>query len=266
MTNVSDERILFGPLQPQWENIGQSGITVENGLLALHFLQADVSNVVFNIYRDGQLCAKSLKQTKWTDSHSADYADVIHFYAVEAVDAKTGNASHLTPSRFYSTTNSQWSIPATAMENHGGKLAEDRYFMDWGKSGDELHVTNFTAKAGGHLAVRAEFSNGAGPVNTGIACAVKKLEIRETASGKLVVAGYLVMPQSGDWRRFDFSSIVRADLKAGKNYSIRIFEDEYSRNMSYLAANGRYTALSGGGNDDYNFVNIAALQFQHVAN
>ena len=266
ITNVSDERTLFGPLQPQWENIGQGGVTVENGLLALHFQQADASNAVFNIYRDGQLCAKGTKQTEWTDPHSADYAEVIHFYEVEAVDAKTGNASHLTPSRFYSTTNSQWSIPANGMENRGGKLAEDRYFMDWGKSGDELRGKTFTAKAGGHFAVRTEFSNGAGPVNTGITCAVKKLEIREAVSGKLVAAGYLVMPQSGDWRRFDFSSIVRADLKAGEKYSIRIFEDEYSRNMSYLEANGRYTALPGGGENDYNFVNIAALQFQRVAN
>ena len=256
---------MFGPAQPQWENTGQGGITVQNGLLELHFVPAAVANVTFNIYRDGRLCAKEIKETNWVDPHSADYTHVVYFYSVEAVDAKTGNASHLTPSHFYPTTNSQWSIPAAAMENHGGKLADGRYFMDWGKSGDELRANHFIAKAGGHFAVRVEFSNGVGPVNTGITCAVKKLEVHETASGELVAAGYLVMPQSGDWRRFDWSSIVPAELKAGGDYSIRIFEDEYSRNMSYLAANGRYTALSGGGGDDYNFVNIASIQFQRVA-
>jgi hypothetical protein len=265
IADCSDERALFGPLQPQWEGIGQGGISVENGLLALHYEQADASNVVFNIYRDGRLCAEEIKQTQWIDPHSADYADLIHLYAVEAVDAKTGNASHLTPSHFYSTADNRWSIPATAMEHHGGKLADGRYFMDWGKTGDELRVKHFTAKEGGHYAVRVEFSNGAGPVNTGITCAVKKLEIRRTDSGELAATGYLVMPQSGDWRRFDLSSVVRADLKAGEKYSVRIFEDEYSRNMSSLAANARYTAWPGGGGDDYNFVNIASIEFERVA-
>jgi len=266
ITNVSDERTLFGPLPPRWEHIGHGGITVEHNLLTLHFQPADASAVAYNIYRDGQLCAKGIKGTNWVDPQSADYADVIHFYAVETMDVKSGNVSHLTPSHFYPTANSQWSIPATAMENRGGKLADGRYFMDWGKTADELSVTNVTAKMGGHFAVRVDFSNGAGPVNTGITCAVKKLEIRSTVSGKLVAEGYLVMPQSGDWQRSDWSSIVRADLKAGENYSLRIFEDEYSRNMSYLAANGRYTALPGGGDNDYNFVNIASVQFQRIPN
>ena len=126
-------------------------------------------------------------------------------------------------------------------------------------------MNNFTAKTGGHYLVRAEFSNGAGPVNTGITCAVKKLEIRRAASEELIASGYLVMPQSGDWKRFDLSSAVRADLKAGENYSLKVFEDDDSRNMSYLAGNERYTSEKGGGKDPYNFVNIAAIQFQRVA-
>jgi len=116
----------------------------------------------------------------------------------------------------------------------------------------------------GRYAVRVEFSNGAGAVNTGITCAVKRLEIRETASGRIVGAGYLVMPQSGNWQRFDLSSIVPAELKAGKTYSLRIFEDEYSRNMSYLQHNKRYTAFAGGGDDAYNFVNIASVRLLHL--
>jgi Bacterial alpha-L-rhamnosidase 6 hairpin glycosidase domain len=265
VTNIADGRAIFGPLQPEWENTGQDGITVENGLLMLHYRQADASNVVFNIYRDGQLCAKRVSQTHWLDPDSSDYTNKTHFYAVEAMDEKSGNASHLTPTRFYATTNDQWIIPAKEMENHGGKLADGRYFTDWGKTDHELRVKNFIAKRNGRHLVRAEFSNGTGPVNTGITCAVKKLEIREKDSGTIVATGYLVMPQSGDWRRFDLSSAVRADLKAGKNYSIRIFEDEYSRNMSYLAHNKRYTAWPGGGDTAYNFVNIASIRLLHLA-
>lgn len=266
ITNVSDARALFGPLQPEWENIGQGGITIENGLLALHYRQADVTNVVFNIYRDGQRCATRVNQTRWLDPGSSDYTNKTHFYAVEAMDEKSGNVSHLTPTRCYTATNTQWTIPAKEMENRGGTLVDGRYFTDWGKADHELRVKTFTAKRNGHYLVRAEFSNGAGPVNTGITCAVKKLEIRETDSDTMVATGYLVMPQSGDWQRFDLSSPVRADLKAGKTYTMRISEDEYSRNMSYLAHNERYTSWAGGGDAAYNVVNIASIRLLCLGN
>ncbi len=265
ITDTSDDRALFGPLQPEWENVGQGGITVEQGLLALHYTQQTASNVVFSIYRDGKLAARSLKKTCWVDPHSADCTNSIHFYAVEALDAKTGNASHLTPTRYYAADNTEWVIPAREMENRGGNLAEGRCFVNWGKPGDELLIKSFVAKRSGHYLISAQFSNGAGPVNTGITCAVKKLEIRQAGSDALVAAGYLIMPQSGNWQRVDMSAPIRALLKAGENYSIRISEDECSRNMSYLAQNRRYTALPGGGNTTYNFVNIAGLQLLVVA-
>jgi hypothetical protein len=74
------------------------------------------------------------------------------------------------------------------------------------------------------------------------------------------------MPQSGDWRRFDLSSAICVDLKAGGSYSIRIFEDEYSRNMSYLDHNSRYSARPGGGAAAYNIVNIASIRLLRLAN
>ena len=251
---------LFGPRQPEWESTGQHGITVEDDRLTLHYREADAGRITFNIYRDGKLCAQRIQQTHWTDPESSDYDTTAHFYTVAAVDEKSGNVSHLTPTRFFATPNNQWSILAKAMTNRGGTLADGRYFMDWGKRGDELRAPGFKAERSGRYLVRVEFSNGAGPVNTGITCAVKKLEIRDTDSGTVIAAGYLVMPQSEDWQRFDLSSAIRAKLKGGRSYSFRIFEDEYSRNMSYLAANERYTAFPGGGKEPYNFVNIASVQ------
>jgi hypothetical protein len=181
------------------------------------------------------------------------------------MDTESGNVSHRTPTRFYATAHQQWTIPAPEMENRGGKLAEGRYFMDWGRPDHELRVKTFIARRSGRYLVRAEFSNGSGPVNTGITCAVKRLEIRDADSGTVAGAGYLVMPQSGDWRRFDLSTPVWAELRAGRAYSIRIFEDEYSRNMSYLEHNRRYTAHNGGGDSAYNFVNIASLRLLLVS-
>jgi hypothetical protein len=54
------------------------------------------------------------------------------------------------------------------------------------------------------------------------------------------------------------------NLNAGQEYSMRICEDEYCRNMSYLKNNELYTAWPGGGKDDYNYVNIAALYLLRV--
>ena len=258
-------RTIYGPAQPQWQDIGQNGVMVENGLLALHFSCAAGSNVVFNLYRNGEICARKITGPDWIDPRSADFTSRTYFYAIEALDAATGNASHLSPTRYYASTNDQWEIPARAMENRGGSLTEGRYIMNWGKPEHELLVKNFTAPRSGEYILRTEFSNGAGPVNTGITCAVKKMEVRKTGSGEIVAADYLVLPQSGDWQRFDLSSIVRAKLKAGENYSFRIFEDEYSRNMSYLEKNERYTSWPGGGTNSYNFVNIAAIRLWRIA-
>lgn len=263
VANGADNSAIYGPVQPEWEDVGRGGITVQDGKLLLHYREADSTNIVFNIYRDGCLCAAHLKETAWLDPDSSDYTNRTHFYAVEAVDVETANVSHLTQSRFYADANSQWEIPAKAMEHHGGNLEQDRCFENWGKPGDELSA-NFTARRTGNYLVRVLFSNGAGPVNTGIACAVKRIEIRGSGSGEMAGAGYLVMPQSGDWQRFDLSSVARATLKAGETYSFRIFEDPYSRNMSYLQHNRDYTANPGGGEADYNFVNIAAIQLLRV--
>jgi hypothetical protein len=254
-----DKSAIYGPAQPEWEDVGYGGITAQDGKLMLHYREAEGTNVVFNIYRDGSLCAKHIKETSWLDQDSSDHTNRTCFYAVEAVNPKTGNASHLTQSRFYPEMDNQWEIPAKAMENRGGQRVEARYFENWGEPGDELSAS-FTARRSGNYLVRVNFSNGAGPVNTGITCAVKRIEIRRSGSEEIVGAGYLVMPQSGDWQRFDLSSVVRAALKAGKTYSIRIFEDPYSRNMSYLQRNRDYTANPGGGEAAYNYVNIEAIQ------
>jgi hypothetical protein len=102
-------------------------------------------------------------------------------------------------------------------------------------------------------------------VNSGITCAVKKLEIVETGSGAVAASGYLVMPHQENWNKFELSSVVRANLEEGKSYSLRILEDEYSRNMSYLTTNQLYTANNGGGDAPYNYVNIADVHLLRVS-
>ncbi|MCU0770237.1 MAG: hypothetical protein MUE94_00510 [Verrucomicrobia bacterium] len=262
---VADLPSIYGPLQPEWDDTGAGALRPVNGRLELRFLARGPNLSTFNIYRNGRLCAARVETNVWVDLQSSDYDRVAHFYAVEAIDGATGAASHLTPARFCATTNNQWIIPATALEHQGGILTEGRYFRDWGAAEHTLQASRFTAVRSGNHLVRVEFANGAGPVNTGITCGVKKLEVRDADSGTVVGSGYLVMPQSGDWRRFELSSAVPARLKAGRTYALRIFEDDCARNMSCLAGNERYTAHPGGGPAAYNFVNIASLRVIRVA-
>ncbi len=259
MVDVSNERALFGPLQPTWDDTDQGGITVRDGRLELHYLHEDAANVIFNIYRDGHICAKGIRQTQWVDPLSADYRDTVHHYMIEAVDPESGNASHLSQSRCHRTADQDAVIPARDMQNRGGTLVAGHHFENWGEPGHELWTKPFTVGRSGHYMIRAEFANGSGPVNTGITCAVKKLEIRRAGAKQALASGYLVMPQSGDWNRWDMSSPVSVNLKAGEEYTITISQDEYSRNMSYLKNNERYTSGAGGGERSYNYVNIAAL-------
>lgn len=259
MVDVSDKRTLYGPVQPTWDATRQGGITVENGRLVLHYQHSDSENVAFNIYRDGKRIAEKINQTRWVDESAMGYATTAHCYAVEAVDLESGNASHLTPFFCYYPEDHKLVISAKDMKNRGGKLVSGHHFEDWGQPSDELVVKEFSVDCGGRYVIRAQFSNGSGPVNTGITCAVKKLEVLEAGSDKIVGAGYLIMPQSGTWERWDMSSPVVAQLLAGKKYSLRICEDAYSKNMSYLKKNQRYTPFSGGGADAYNYANIAAI-------
>jgi hypothetical protein len=262
MVDVADPRALFGPRQPTWD--ASRGITVENGWLALHFQQADAANVVFNIYRDGKLLAKSVRDTNWVDATSGDYLNRVYSYVIEAINPLTGNASHLSPTRHFQAESQQQVILAKEMQNRGGNLVDGHHFENWGKSEDELLVKSFRANRTGRYVIRAEFSNGAGSIETGITCAVKKLEVRQLGSDTVMAVGYLIMPQSGDWKRWDMSTPITANLDSGVEYSIRISEDEYSRNMSYLKNNERYTDYQGGGPADYNYVNIAALHLLRV--
>lgn len=266
LVDVKNERALFAPLQPTWDASQNGGITLENGRLVLHFEEADAADVTFNIYRDGALCAHSVRQTNWMDPDSGDFKERAHSYSVAAVDAVSGNESHPTPPRVYGAGLASLVIPAREMKNDGGNLVAGHHFENWGKSGDMLMTKPVEVSQSGRYAVRAEFSNGMGPVNTGITCGVKRLELREAGSGKVVSAGYLIMPQSGDWKRWDISSPVLANLAAGKNYVISISEDAVSRDMSYLKKNEPYTAHPGGGPDDCNYVNIAQIELEKIAN
>jgi hypothetical protein len=250
---------IFGPKQPEWKNIGQGGITIENNKLKLHYDASGETDVRFNIYRDGKLCAKGIKETEWTDPDSSDHSEKTYFYAVEAFYPDSSNCSHLTDTNYYCQKDEVIEIGAASMKNKGGNLVNEHHFENWGKPEHELSIPSLRVEKDGEYLLWALYSNGAGPINTGVTCSVKRIEIRELPGGNVIAASYLIMPHTADWTRFIQSSSLRASLKAGVEYSVRIYENEYARNMSYFDHYEPYKN-SGNGTTPYNYVNIASLK------
>lgn len=259
--DTRDENNYCGPAQPRWQG---SGITLENERLTLHFEQDNPADTTLNIYRDGQLCAHGLRGMVWTDPQSGDYREHVHAYHLEAEDARHGNTSHLTPARSYRLPDQARVFPAARLRHRGGELTNSHHLENWGLPEHEISTEDLTVKRRGAYLVRVEFSNGAGPVNTGICCAVKKIEVFRRGSDAPVAAGYVVMPQSGDWQRFDLSSAVPVELVPGEEYVLRLSHDEHCLNMSCLQSNERYTAACGGGPTSYNLAHIAALHLLYL--
>lgn len=252
-------RRIFGPAQPRWKEIGQGGITAENGRLTLHYESDGEAGLRFNIYRNGRICAEEIAGTQWTDPDASDYPDRLYCYSIEAVYPESGNRSHMSPVRFYCPAEKRIEIGAASMKNSGGNLVDNHHFENWGRREHELLIPAFRVNESGTYLIRAEYSNGAGPINTGVTCAVKRIDILETGAPQPAASAYLVMPHTADWTRYLESSSFRAELKAGRVYSIRICEDEAARNMSYFDHYEPYKG-TGSGNDPYNYVNIAKIK------
>lgn len=254
VADIRDERSYFAPVQPEW-NDAEAAVARVGGRTVLRFRAHPAGDgVTLNLYRDGRRVATGWRGTEWTDVEATDGR--VNFYAAEAVDARTGTVSHLTPSRRAAAADRELVLPATNFRAHGGKLADGR-LTEWGAREDRAETEFIAVRDGRHL-LTAAYANGSGPINTGIACGVKRLEVIHALSGDVVATGYLVMPQLANWERIERSAPVAADLRAGERYLLRVSEDEQARNMSYLVHNARYTSWPGGG-EAHNRVTLASL-------
>ena len=137
------------------------------------------------------------------------------------------------------------------MLNHGRW-----HHQNWGAAEDSLSGSFTPAHSGSHL-VQLVYGNGSGPINTGIACAVKWVELRQ--SGNVVAEGAVVMPQLGSWTEWRDSSFLRATLDAALPVEIWIGENQHSHNMSVLEHFATYNG-TGGQNGRSNYVNISAVK------
>ncbi|MEO8617039.1 MAG: hypothetical protein ABI600_18005 [Luteolibacter sp.] len=251
-----DPSMDFAPAPPRWVD---DGISLESGHVTLHFAHDQGDQVAFTVTRDGLPIARDLRATTWKDPDPS-VATSLHEYSVEAVGRSSHLSSHPLTTKRLEPVDRLTRIDATTFKNIGGDLKEGSHFMNWGKPADELLSPEFAPKTSGQYLIRFEFANGGGPVNTGITCAVKHLEIREVKGGKVIASNYPVFPQSGDWERHDLTVPFKVLLDQSKRYQFRLHEDEWSRNMSYLSQNSRYTSQRGGGDEPSHFVDIFSLQ------
>jgi hypothetical protein len=261
--DTSDHRMVFAPVQPEWSR-GRPAVEAVDGRLRLNFAHSEAGDLRFRIFRNGTMVAEDVEATNWTDPDSTDFQETAYRYAVVAYYPESGNESHpTTPARF-ETAEWRQVVPASKMKTTGGNLVDGGHFENWGESEHRIDVDTFIPQRSGLHSLRVEFMNGSGPINTGITCAVKLLEMKDKVSGEVVLKDHLIMPQSGDWSRRDLSNALLVGLDAGREYAISIYEDPASINMSYLQSNEAYTQWPGGGDLSYNYANIAAIQVDYL--
>jgi hypothetical protein len=261
--DTSSYRSLFGPLSPTISGVGLSG-----GHLRVSFTGGGepASEISFSIYRDGERVASELtgSTTEWVDSETTASSES-HCYALEATFVESGNASQHSPPWCYWGPGSERvttfqvselvAVGGTYIFNHGRN-----HYENWGDEGHSLTLNGFTPDFTGEHLIQVTFGNGAGAINTGITCAVKRIQIEEESTGTVVGAGVLFMPHLGSWDRWEDSSFVTADLRSDRSYRIVIFSDERAMNMSSLAHFEQYTGGLGGSGGVFNRVNIAELK------
>lgn len=257
-------RNVFGPKTPTID-----AITVEDGKLKLALGAGGeaADDIAFRVYRDGELAAEGIAGSAgaWIDPASGDHLSKTRCYAVESYFLASGNTSQRSrPSCFWGRDDARVRmVGARDFRNIGGDPVVNHgrfHFQDWGDAGHELVIDYLRPDFSGEHLLQLVYGNGAGPINTGVTCAVKKVSVEELPSGNVVAEGQVFMPHVGSWSEWRDSSFLRATLDATKAYRVRIHDDARSINMSAFSHFEAYTAGLGGRDGAFNRVNVSHLK------
>ena len=267
LKQVSDDdwRAIYGPKTPRIANVSRNGTS---GALELELerIDEDAAFVEWLIYRDGNLVMNGLPGDANTffDESWNPGSDPAPCYSAALRYRVSGNTSQPSPPFcHWGTSGSRvQTISAVNFEAIGGSFSQAHgrgHYESWGDEGHRLAVPAFVAQHSGPHAFQAVFGNGAGPISTGITCAVKHVSIQDVQSGAQVAEGYWVMPHLGSWSRWEDSNLVKASLVAGRTYRIEIAADPYAVNMSAFSHFATYGA-AGGEMGAFHRVNVAAIK------
>lgn len=261
--SASDWRDVFGPRTPSIVGVSEVGGRLE---LELSIEGDSASDVSMHIYRDGQRVATGLAgtTTSWTDATSEPGTTTSYCYAVELSYASGNYSQHSPPRCWWQAGDAGIQIiAASSLTNTGGQASTNHgrfHYENWGDEGHALVASGVTAsKTGPHL-IQVVYGNGAGPIETGISCAVKRVQVIDEQSGAIAGQGALVMPQRASWSSWGESNFVSASLESGRSYRVVIESDAGYSNMSVFSHFEGYTAGIGGSQGTFNRVNIAELR------
>lgn len=255
-----DYRDVFGPFTP-----AIAGVDVEGSHLRIRFDLGgeSASDVRVAVYRDGARIADELTTASYLDTSWDIASPRSPCYAIETCFSRSGNCSqHSAPVCFWGPSNARIrTYGPSSFRLVGGMVSGDHgrsHVGFWGDSGHRIEVDHTATQTGEHL-IQLLYGNGSGGLTTGITCAVKRVVVEDEASGETVGTGVLVMPQLGDWSRWEDSTFVPVRMEAGRRYRIAIFGDDSTVNMSAFQHFARYTAGTGG-TAPFERVNVAEVR------
>jgi hypothetical protein len=258
-----DWRQVFGPRTPSI-----TGLTDDNGRVRVAFNLAGEApaDISVRVLKDGAVVADNLPgdTTAWTDPNSDTAGPASPCYTLETSYASGNHSQHASPWCWWGPNNAHISaFAADQLVNVGGNGVVNHgrfHYEGWGAPDHTLTLPSFVpARTGRHL-LQVDYGNGAGPINTGITCAVKRLRVERVSDDALLGEGLLIMPHLGTWDRWEDSNFVAVELQAGVEVRVVISADEQTVNMSAFDHFQIYTGGLGGVDGEYNYVNIATVR------
>lgn len=259
--NPSEIEAYYSPLTPRITRVSldTGGVT-----LALDVPEGAANpNRLLNIYRDGALIAGGVSPSQsWLDEQAP--SDQTLCYTAELVSVSSGNRSQRSqPTCLWTQIDTLYAGDFTAS---GGERVDQYgriHFQGWGGPEDQLSIEWIAQRSGAAL-IQAEYGNGAGAINTGVTCAVKRVDLVSLPDEVSRGGGYLMMPHLGQWDRWSGSNFIPVEVTEGARYRITVSQDDYAINMSTFEHFASYTGGSGGVGGPFNDVNISELKVLYL--
>lgn len=221
--------------------------------------EKNIDNVVYNIYRNGQLVANDINAKSWLDLSPATHQAC---YSVNVKFSSSKNYSHHSPvvctqpGDFISADDQRIRSLSSSVE----QIDETSLFKDWGDIHDVLSIEQINIDAAGDYAFQIKYRNLFNNTNTGITAGVKWFSLIDE-NQKTVKTGVIQMPHTKASNGAAFSTPISANLMPGK-YRVEI-SDFF--NMSYLTNNQTYSQ-SGGQSGPLNHFDFYGLRVMPTEN
>ena len=263
VTDVTDDKNLFAPLSPVI-----TALALDNGRIRIDWdaRGEPTADELFSVYRDGQRVVEGLtgSTNSWTDASSSANSPS-YCYAVEATYRNSLNTSqHSAPWCYWGPNGERVaSFDAGRFQATGGVPVTNHgrfHYERWGDPGHQLAVARFRPVRDGLHWLQVVAGNGAGPVNTGVTCAVKRIDIEDATTRQPIASGFLFMPHQSGWDVWRDSNLIPVDLRASEAYNLIIRGDDFAVNMSTFDHFELYTGGLGGHEGPLNRVNVAELK------